>query len=576
MMPNLPKIMDGYVRVSQEGNRGDGLISREVQEDKINELAEENHAKIGETVRETRSGGKTEGPELERLIKRIESGDSAGLIVYKLTRLSRKGLAGALQLLERIHDAGGTVIAGDHTIENTPQGKMMLHLMLSIANFERERIAEDIGAAVQKRREQGIYTAPPPPGYEKRRTDEHPDGKRQPLVPIEGVEPVVEEVFRRYAEGVSISKISQYTAAEGHPISMSQIRAMVHNEAYLGKVPGPKNEDGEKAWVVPKEKHLRHQALVSQELWDRCQEPRGPDPGKTTRTDGLVRGLITCACCGTKLAVNDTKSWRGKQNVRSYACQGRTRESGCQAAAYGQVHLVDTYIRAAITQAADKGKLATTMFAAKKRRKAQKSVDVIKRDLKNLQTTETRRSYDNHEVWLEEVDTVKSELGKAQLYLREIAKQGEELWPEDGWEGWPLERQQRLANQYIEEVTLRRTEKGEGGYGRYATPIQNRITITWAEQDKPDTDIAKEVEANPKLNGALGGSPTKFQWYRDWQLLLSLGPDVTYEDFAKAADIPIPDAKRRLNNLVFSRGAAPRATMKGGSHMPLKKYTAIP
>jgi DNA invertase Pin-like site-specific DNA recombinase len=105
-MTDLTLPLDGYVRVSVRGGRelrGEGsgdapeLRSVPVQEAKIRELCKANGGDPDTMLIEVeinKSGGKQKAgrPKLDRLVERIRNHESRGIVIYKLTRLSRLGL----------------------------------------------------------------------------------------------------------------------------------------------------------------------------------------------------------------------------------------------------------------------------------------------------------------------------------------------------------------------------------------------------------------------------------------------------------------------------------------------------
>src|SRR5258706_15377326 len=91
--------MDGYVRVPRvAGRKGESYISPKVQRDKISGWAKLQDVEVGEVVvEEDVSGAKpVDERELGRLLRRVESGESQGIIAYKLSRFGR----GALETLQ--------------------------------------------------------------------------------------------------------------------------------------------------------------------------------------------------------------------------------------------------------------------------------------------------------------------------------------------------------------------------------------------------------------------------------------------------------------------------------------------
>jgi DNA invertase Pin-like site-specific DNA recombinase len=89
---------------------------------------------------EAAPGGSWDRAQLHRLLDQPRSGDT--LVAWKLDRLSRS-LKDLLPILERIDTAGGksrSVTEAIHTVG--PAGRLMMQMLGSLAEFEREMICE--------------------------------------------------------------------------------------------------------------------------------------------------------------------------------------------------------------------------------------------------------------------------------------------------------------------------------------------------------------------------------------------------------------------------------------------------
>lgn len=99
------------------------------------------------------SGGRWDRPELLRLLERIGAGDV--LVVWKLDRLSRS-LKDLLFILDKIDKAGAGFRSLTENIDSTtPSGRMMMHMLGSFAQFEREMVRERTQAGLRAARAQG-------------------------------------------------------------------------------------------------------------------------------------------------------------------------------------------------------------------------------------------------------------------------------------------------------------------------------------------------------------------------------------------------------------------------------------
>ena len=123
----------GYARVSTNSQARDGN-SLEAQ---IHSLKEAGSEKIFSDVF---SGSKNHRPELDRLLKIIQSGDT--LIITKLDRIARTVMNG-IQLIENLNDKGVIInVLNMGIIDGSPTGKLIRNIMLSFAEFERDMIKQ--------------------------------------------------------------------------------------------------------------------------------------------------------------------------------------------------------------------------------------------------------------------------------------------------------------------------------------------------------------------------------------------------------------------------------------------------
>ena len=106
------------------------------------------------------SGSRKKRPELDRLLDQLRSGDV--VVVTKYDRLARS-LRDLLDIVEAIKDAGGGFRSLAEDIDTTtPAGRLVFHVVASIAQFERERISERTREGLQAARSRGRVGGRPP------------------------------------------------------------------------------------------------------------------------------------------------------------------------------------------------------------------------------------------------------------------------------------------------------------------------------------------------------------------------------------------------------------------------------
>lgn len=317
--PPKLRVMDGYIRVSSvAGRAGDSFISPDVQREKIRGWAQLRGVEIAafhEDLDET--GGNLDRPGLNDLLDRLRAGQTQGIVVARLDRLSRAGVADALKLVEEIHDLGGELAAVDQNIDPTTEmGEFVLTIMLALARMERRRIAESWNIAQQKAIERGVHITPRPPyGYTK-------DPETKLLVPHPEQAPVVQRIFRERAAGQGLSDITRRLSQDKIPTATGQpfwqrqsVLNILRNRVYLGEARrGPE-------MVNPN----AHPPLVDEKTFEQAEKQLGTAYARHPLTDTLdpplLTGMLRCANCRNVLKP-DSIAYKGRRE-RQYRCRAK-------------------------------------------------------------------------------------------------------------------------------------------------------------------------------------------------------------------------------------------------------------
>jgi DNA invertase Pin-like site-specific DNA recombinase len=148
----------GYTRVSKGEEQNSALQRKALEE-----------AMVERVFEEKASGARWDRPELQRLLDQLRPGDV--VLVWKLDRLSRS-LKDLLILMERIDKAGAGFRSLTESIDTTtPAGRMMMQMVGSVAEYEREMIRERTQAGLQAARAKGRTGGRPPKLTEQQRLD---------------------------------------------------------------------------------------------------------------------------------------------------------------------------------------------------------------------------------------------------------------------------------------------------------------------------------------------------------------------------------------------------------------------
>jgi hypothetical protein len=246
---------------------------------------------------------------------------------------------GALLVIEKLEELGATFASIDGIDSSTPEGKLHVHIMLSFAQYELERIKRNFHGAQRRAVEDGVHiSGRTPVGYRRE------NGKRSRLITDPNTAPLVRECYVRRVDGASWQELSDFLRENGVPMSKSGVASMVTNRVYLGEARGPGGLVNPNA----------HEPLVTVDEWEAAQpgELRSPRNGSVSDR-ALLTGLVRCNGCGHRLtAVGAPKRRKDGSRIVNYACRGRHADGRCPAPAAVNVERLDAYVSFLLTQAA--------------------------------------------------------------------------------------------------------------------------------------------------------------------------------------------------------------------------------
>ncbi len=185
------------------------------------------------------SGRDNDRPGLQDAIDDV-IGARGILVAHSLTRIARS-VVGADEIFRRITRAGGDVAVLDMNIDTaTAVGRLLLDLMIRIAQFEREQTGERVSAAMRRYQRNGRAVGSTPPyGWRFGGDITLPNGEaRKSLVEDEHEQAVRGRIIGLVNEGRSLRHICGLLNAEGvrargsgwHPNTIARI-VRAHEDA---------------------------------------------------------------------------------------------------------------------------------------------------------------------------------------------------------------------------------------------------------------------------------------------------------------------------------------------------------
>ena len=138
------------------------------------------------------SGGNMERPALKRLMTDIEAGKIDVIVIYKIDRLTRS-LADFSKMVEVFDRQGVSFVSVTQQFNTTTSmGRLMLNVLLSFAQFEREVTGERIRDKIAASKRKGMWMGGVPPlGY---------DVMARHLVVNEVEAKTIRHIFTRFVE----------------------------------------------------------------------------------------------------------------------------------------------------------------------------------------------------------------------------------------------------------------------------------------------------------------------------------------------------------------------------------------
>jgi site-specific DNA recombinase len=214
------------------------------------------------------SGGNMERPALRRLMADIERGLIDIVVMYKIDRLTRS-LADFSKMVEVFEAHGVSFVSVTQQFNTTTSmGRLMLNILLSFAQFEREVTGERIRDKIAASKKKGMWMGGIPPlGY---------DVENRRLIINSTEAQLVQRIFNRFiATGSSASVVRELEQEgaiskswvtqdgrerTGKPIDKSLIYKLLNNRTYLGEI-------RHKEQWYPSE----HPALIEAVVWQQVQ-----------------------------------------------------------------------------------------------------------------------------------------------------------------------------------------------------------------------------------------------------------------------------------------------------------------
>jgi site-specific DNA recombinase len=266
------------------------------------------------------TGSNMERPALQRLLADIAAGKIDCVIVYKVDRLSRS-LLDFTKIVETFDQHGVSFVSVTQQFNtSTSMGRLVLNVLLSFAQFEREMISERIRDKVAASRRRGKWSGGMPLlGYTVEKTkllvDEvEADRVRQIFslyVEHRSLLPVMKELRQRgWTTKQWVTKKGDHRG--GRAFTKNAVYKLLTNVTYIGKIRyKDETHEGEHDGIVPLDLFRRVQNQLK-------ANGQSGGTGVRNKHNALLKGLIWCKAC--ERPMTHSYSCKGSKRYRYYVC----------------------------------------------------------------------------------------------------------------------------------------------------------------------------------------------------------------------------------------------------------------
>ncbi|MCM2369435.1 recombinase family protein [Aporhodopirellula aestuarii] len=266
------------------------------------------------------TGSNMERPALKRLLADIVAGEIDCVIVYKVDRLSRS-LLDFTKIVEAFDQHGVSFVSVTQQFNtSTSMGRLVLNVLLSFAQFEREMISERIRDKVAASRRRGKWSGGMPLlGYTVENTklvvdETEADRVRQIFglyIEHRSLLPVVKELRQRgWTTKQWVTKKGDHRG--GRAFTKNAVYKLLTNVTYIGKIRyKDETHQGEHDGIVPLD-------LFRRVLNQLKANGQSGGTGVRNKHNALLKGLIWCKACGRPMT--HSYSCKGSKRYRYYVC----------------------------------------------------------------------------------------------------------------------------------------------------------------------------------------------------------------------------------------------------------------
>ena len=276
------------------------------------------------------SGGTMDRPGLEALLTDVKSGKVDVIVIYKIDRLTRS-LADFARIVELLEKHGASFVSVTQSFNTkTSMGRLMLHVLLSFAQFEREVGAERVRDKIAASKAKGMWMGGTIPlGY---------DVADKKLVINQTEADTIRAIFAAFVRIKSVQGTLRWARHEGLRTKQRQrlgttvggkqfeygsLRCLLSNRLYVGEI-------DHKGTIH----QGQHEAIIDRQLLNEAQSILASLSTSAVRGPKLVSGSLLQGLIVDRhgRTMGPAHTMRNRQRFRYYVTHPKTIREGEPAA----------------------------------------------------------------------------------------------------------------------------------------------------------------------------------------------------------------------------------------------------
>ena len=319
----------GYVRISSEDQRGN--YSLDAQKHAIRLwVAQQKGDLSGALVRfyedEAFTGTNDDRPAFQDMVRGARLKEFDAIVVHKFDRMARSRRDASVYKSLFRADLGIKVFSVTELSEDEDSlaGMLTEGVLELVAEWYSRNLSSETKKGKREKASQGKHNNLAPFGYDKT--------KEGVLIRNEKEAEGLLLAFTEYATGkytdreiANLLNAAGYRSKTGLPFNREMVRSMLQNQTYLGLIryhSYKKQPNGRRDKSVPTQWFTgQHEAIIPQDIFDRCQAVRKLAHGRRTPVRSILTyplaGLLYCGHCNSKM-----RAQKNPLGQRYYRCAG--------------------------------------------------------------------------------------------------------------------------------------------------------------------------------------------------------------------------------------------------------------